>query len=65
MNHTTRVNFSTWQRFFETATNRDVLDLVTVAYDFLARLTHGREIYARQWVLDVEKIFSASITGLI
>jgi hypothetical protein len=25
------VNFSTWQRFFDTAKNRDVLDLVTVA----------------------------------
>jgi hypothetical protein len=52
------VNFSTWQRFFDTAKNRDVLDLVTVAYDFLARQPYGRDIYARQWQVDVEKIFS-------
>jgi hypothetical protein len=30
------INFSNWQHFFDTAKNHDVLDLVTVAYQFLA-----------------------------
>jgi hypothetical protein len=49
------LEFSTWQRFFDVAPTRDVLDLVTVAYRHLARLP--RSAYAVRWRNGVERIF--------
>jgi hypothetical protein len=50
------LKFVSWRVFFETASTQDVLDLVTVAYQYLRGLQYVGETRARQWLLGVAEI---------
>jgi hypothetical protein len=52
------LEFTTWQRFFDVATVRDILDLVTVGYRYSAKQQYVGEMNSSQWLRGIERIFA-------